>query len=287
MPDLTHAGRRFAWREAGAEAPGIPVLFAHCSLAHSGLWKPILSALAPERPVRAVDMPAHGASEPPPDGESLQLHALGACLALMERIGRPMHLVGLSLGGAVLGRAALKRPDLVQSVTLIEPVWFHLLPPSEGMEEERSLSAQLTALIEAGDAMGGARLFVEKWGAPGGFEKLGPEGQAYAAHCLTYLARDFAMVNSNPPGQVTPAQIAGMVPPALLVAGGDSPPQAHQVIDAIAAALPSARRHVIPGAGHLSPVTHWPEVLEMLRDFFALTEAAPALRADRTAGGTA
>ena len=279
MPELTHDGRRFAWREAGTDAAGVPVLFAHCSLAHSGLWKPMLTALAPERPVYAVDMPGHGASDPPPEGMSLQLHALGACLALMERIGRPVHLVGLSLGGAVLGRAALRRPDLTASVTLIEPVWFHLLNDAGHRAKERDLSAQLVAHIESGDALGGAKLFVEKWGAPGGFEALGPEGQQYAARCLVHLAKDFAMVSGHPPGQVTPAEIATMQPPALLIAGGESPRQAHAVLDAIRAALPSARRRTVPGAGHLSPVTHWKEVLEMLRAFHAEVEAAaPAAR---------
>ena len=272
MPDLIHDGRRFAWREAGAEAAGVPVLFAHCSLAHSGLWKPLLTALAPDRPAYAVDMPAHGASDPPPEGVSLQLHALGACLALMERIGRPAHLVGLSLGGAVLGRAALERPDLTASVTLIEPVWFHLLPPSTEAEQEADLTRQLTALIEAGDPLGGAKLFVEKWGAPGGFEALGPQGQQYAANCLVHLVRDFPMVSGNPPGQVTPERIAQMAPQVLLVAGGDSPPQAHRVLDAIQAALPAARRTAIAGAGHLSPVTHPDEVLKVLTRFFADVE---------------
>ncbi|MFO7855874.1 MAG: alpha/beta hydrolase [Paracoccaceae bacterium] len=274
-------GRRVTWREPEAAGPGVPVLFAHCSMAHSGLWKPMLAELAPERRAVSVDMPAHGGSEPPPEGIGLQMHALDACEALAERMvaahGGPIHLVGLSLGGAVLGRLALARPELARSLTQIEPVWFFLLGPQGETGEaaaETEFSRTLLSMVEAGDLDGAAEFFVNNWGAPGGYEALGPEGRAYAARCVEHLAKDMDMVHGRPPGQLTIEEIARMRPPLTLIGGAESPPSAGKVLDVIEGAVAGARRVTIPGAGHLSPVTHWPEVLAVLRESFEAAERA-------------
>jgi pimeloyl-ACP methyl ester carboxylesterase len=277
MPIAEHDGAALAYREVGRGAPGAPVLLAHCSLAHSGLWKPILEALAPERHAIAPDMPAHGGTPAPAPGASLQMLALGQCIALAEGMGAPVHLVGLSLGGAVLGRLALARPDLVRSVTLIEPIWFHLLRMDGRLKaaaEEAAAASAVEAAARAGDARGAVEAFMDRWGVPGGFARLAPEAQAAMAAIYPELARDFEWVSGTPPGQVTPAIIAGMVPPAMLMHGANTQGPAIEVLDVIAAALPGARRRVIAGAGHLSPVSHWEDVLNELRGFWAQVEAA-------------
>ena len=48
------------------------------------------------------------------------------------------------------------------------------------------------------------------------------------------------------------------------------------MLDAIQGAIPGARRRTIPGAGHLSPVSHWQEVLAGLSGFFAEVDAQAA-----------
>ncbi|MEM6742500.1 MAG: alpha/beta fold hydrolase [Pseudomonadota bacterium] len=274
MPEITLRGAAVAFREDGADRPGVPVLLAHCSLAHSGLWKPILAALAETRPVIALDMPAHGGSSPPPEGESLQLFARDACAALAERFGRPAHLVGLSLGGATLGRLAIARPDLAASLSLLEPVWFHLLDASKAqVAGEQDFNLRMRTLGEAGDWRGAVKLFVETWGAPGGFEALGEKGQAHAMRALPALVADFEMVSGHPPGQIEREDIARIAAPAMLIQGETTDPKAKAALDEIEACLPRSRRRQIAGAGHLSPVTHPQAVLTELQSFFAQAEA--------------
>ena len=48
------------------------------------------------------------------------------------------------------------------------------------------------------------------------------------------------------------------------------------MLDAIQGAVPGARRRTIPGAGHLSPVSHWREVLGELAGFFDDVDARAA-----------
>ncbi|HEU0223735.1 MAG TPA: alpha/beta fold hydrolase [Paracoccaceae bacterium] len=268
MPEMRIAGRRVTWREAGE---GPPVVLAHCSLAHSGLWKPVMAELARDFRVMAVDMPAHGGSEPPPEGVSLQLHAVECCRALLAAAGAPGHLVGLSLGGAVLGRLALAEPERVASLTLIEPVWFHLLAEAGRPEYDDNLrfNGSITEAVRRGDLAAGARAFMEAWGMRGKYEAMDGEGRAYVAECLRHLAADFDMVDAFPPGQVRLEDVARLRPPVLLVSVERKPAPARAVIEVLHAALPAARREVIAGAGHLSPVSHPEAVAVLLGDFFA------------------
>lgn len=282
MPEIEVNGRKATWREPDGPGPGVPVLFAHCSLAHSGLWKPILAELAPERRALAVDMPAHGRSDPPPEGMSLQMHAVDVCEALAERLaadsGGPIHLVGLSLGGAVLGRLALKRPDLVRSLVQIEPVWFFVLAEARRDETagETEFNRKLRRVADEQGFDAAAEIFVGSWGQPGGWDALGPQGQAYAAHCLRYLLPDFPMISGRGPGQPSLAEIGAMRPPLTLIWGETTEPSAKAVIEVIGDAVPSARRVEIPEAGHLSPVERPDAVLAALREHFAAAEAPAA-----------
>lgn len=280
MPVAEVEGLPVAYRETGTGADGAPVLMAHCSLAHSGLWKPMMTALDGARHCIAPDMPAHGGTAAPRPGRSLQMFALAACESLAARQGRPVHLVGLSLGAAVLGRLALKRPDLVASVTLIEPVWFHLLRANgrdAAADEEEAATQAVLDTAASGDPVRAVMAFMDRWGVPGGFARQSPEAQQAAADIYAEIAKDFEWVSGHPPGQVEVEDLATMRPPTMLISGADTPRPATEVIDVIEAALPAARRRTIAGAGHLSPVTHWQAVLDQLQAFWAEVEAkAPA-----------
>lgn len=272
MPDLTVSGRTMHWRAAGQ---GPPVMLAHCSLAHSGLWKPLIEPLSRDHHVMAPDMPAHGRSDPPPEGVSLQQHAMTGCRAIAESAGAPVHLVGLSLGGAVLGRLALQAPALVASLTLVEPVWFHLLKEADpdAFAANEATMVDVTPAVARGDFRAGARAFMEAWGMKGKFDQMDAKGQAYVAQCLVHLSRDFPMVVGTPPGQVTVADLARLSMPVMLVSGEHTQPPAAAVCDLIHRHVPQARREIMAGAGHLGPVTHPAETEALLRRFWGSHEA--------------
>lgn len=79
---------------------------------------------AASRAVYALDLPGHGASSKTL-GEGATLADLAeAVLAVLYAVaprGRPVHLVGHSLGGAVVAEAAARAPRRVASLTLIAP----------------------------------------------------------------------------------------------------------------------------------------------------------------------
>ena len=88
------------------------------------------------------DLPGYGASTVAATGG---LGGDAAIIgALIDRIGAPVHLVGHSYGGAVALKLAASRPDAVRSLTVIEPVAFHLL--IDGSAADRALFAEAAGL---------------------------------------------------------------------------------------------------------------------------------------------
>ena len=78
-------------------------------------------ALALERPLIALDLPGHGHSDAGPFGASaIASHAADVEWALVQLLSGPRPLVGMSLGGLTAILVAHARPDLVQSLVLID-----------------------------------------------------------------------------------------------------------------------------------------------------------------------
>src|SRR3546814_6449107 len=79
------------------------------------------------------------------------------------------HLVGHSYGGAVALKIALTRPQRVLSLTLIEPVVFHLLPLAGDDEDMRlyrtilGVRDRLRGAVAAGWPAHGLATFVDFW----------------------------------------------------------------------------------------------------------------------------
>ncbi len=99
-----------------------PALFVHGLGGSSQNWTSMMAALEDTVDGEAVDLPGFGDSPPPDDGNySITAHAR-AVIRLLDASGRgPVHLLGNSLGGAVVTRVAAVRPDLVSTLTLVSP----------------------------------------------------------------------------------------------------------------------------------------------------------------------
>lgn len=267
-------GHEVGLLESGPE--GAPrALFAHCSLAYSGLWKGVMSRLAPRWRCVSLDMPGHGVSARGDEALSLQLQAAAYVIGAAEETGGgPVHLVGLSLGGAVMGRVAAARPDLARSLTLIEPVYFHLLT-EEGRGEDEENARAMAPVYEAcaeGRFHDGARAFMEAWGQPGQFDRMPEAARNSIARSLSFLAADFNMVSGWPEGQITREALAAIAAPVLLMQGERTQGSAKAILDALQRLVPAARREEIAGAGHLSPVDDPEAVAARLAAFFEMVE---------------
>ncbi|OLM11409.1 Beta-ketoadipate enol-lactone hydrolase [Pseudonocardia sp. Ae717_Ps2] len=109
-----------AVRSAGS---GDPVLLLHGIGGAAASFDPQLAGpLADRYRLLAWDAPGYGDSPDPvvlPGTDPMDLLADSA-LAVLERAGGPAHVVGVSWGGVIATRMALRRPELLRSLTLAD-----------------------------------------------------------------------------------------------------------------------------------------------------------------------
>jgi pimeloyl-ACP methyl ester carboxylesterase len=234
------------------------VLLIHSGGLSSRQWRGLADALAPHYRVLAPDLLGYGDSGPWPAGEPFHFHQDVAFLeSLLAGETEPVHVVGHSYGGLLTLHLALKRPDLVRSIAVYEPVAFSVLDRPTDAEVRAALDDvqwEWTAGPNEVDEEW-LRGFVDWWSGPGAWDRLGAptkDGFRSAGWKLyqevTSLAADATPVSAY----------ATINVPALLLAGETSPPVEHRIVERLGAALPRAIVHIIPGAGHMGPISHMP-----------------------------
>jgi pimeloyl-ACP methyl ester carboxylesterase len=101
------------------EPVGTPTVFLHGFLDHAGSWSRVASRLSGWRV--ALDQRGHGRSAWIGPGESYHFPEYLADLdALVDLLGRPVRLVGHSMGGTVASLYAGARPDAVERLVVVD-----------------------------------------------------------------------------------------------------------------------------------------------------------------------
>ena len=177
-------------------------------------------------------------------------------VALVEHAGGEALAYGMSSGGGLVIEAAGRGAALTR-LAIYEP------PVSTGGDEDAELAAELAAIVAEGRDDDAVLRFMSGFGldeaALEGFRQT-PLWTAFVGVAPT-LAYDTAMMaDQGLLGERAPR----IAVPLLVIDGGDSPPWARECAEAVAAAVPGARRHTIPGETHevstdaLAPVlTEW------------------------------
>lgn len=120
---------------ADRSAGGRPVVFIHSINAAGSSYelRPLFNYYRGSRPLYALDLPGFGFSERSGRIYSPKLYEDAIVDFLASQVGGAADIVALSLGCEFAARAALARPDLVHSISMISPSGF-----SAPAEEERS-----------------------------------------------------------------------------------------------------------------------------------------------------
>lgn len=112
-------GRRIAYTTYGSRGPD--VVLVHGFAGERASWLFVQQPLSANHVVHAIDLPGHGDSTKDVGDGSLDVLARVVLGYLAERGIRRAHLVGHSLGGAVIAEAARREPERVTSLTLLAP----------------------------------------------------------------------------------------------------------------------------------------------------------------------
>jgi pimeloyl-ACP methyl ester carboxylesterase len=231
------------------------VVLLHSSASSGGQWHALTQKLAGYR-VMAPDLIGYGNTPHWAGRGAFRLeHEAGMVLSLAGRCGEPVHLVGHSFGGAVALHVARTRPDLLASLTVIEPVAFHLLKDCDpdAFCEIATVAGRVRAALGNGDYFGGIGGFVDYWSGPGAWSGVPEDKRPGLASTLAKVALDFEATFNEPAAL---AGFAAMTVPALVIQGTASPRPTRRICELLAGVLPDAQLATVDGAGHMAPLTH-------------------------------
>lgn len=248
-----------------------PVMALHCTMAHSGAWRGLAEALEGMATVHAPDMFNHGRS-PDWDGQGDFQDAL--VRAVVARMPGRCDVVGHSFGATAALRLAVRFPERVRSLTLIESVFFAPVGQDapEVLAAEQAGSGPFHDALRAGNLDLAARLFNRGWG---GGEGGGPPWDSLPEKLRKAMARGVRIVPHCAPaiiddchGLLAPGVLDAVRCPVLLLRGGQSAPIIAHVNDGLARRIPGAKSEVVEAAGHMLPITHPHETAAHLRAFW-------------------
>lgn len=244
---------------------GSRIVFCHGLFGQGRNWTQIGKALAVDHRVTLVDMPHHGRSSWPEDFDYLDVaHQVAGLLSADD----PVTLVGHSMGGKAAMVLALRHPEVVARLCVVDiaPVDYTQAGEFRGyIDAMQGMDlASVTTRAEADEALTGAvpnptvRSFL--------LQNLRRDGDGWRWQAnLDVLGRDLAELGGWPE-----EDLAGTAPydgPALWVAGATSPYIRDEYAAAMERWFPKVRRVTIKGAGHWVH-SEQPEIfLEVLRRF--------------------
>ena len=259
MPETHVNGVSLYYEEHGT---GEPIVCLHGAGSSAAVWSKAVADLAKHGRTIAYDRRGHSRSErPEPYVTNVQEQADDAAALIDALDAAPAIVIGRSYGGAVAIDLALRYPDRVRALVLLEGD-----APSFS-EEATSWIAEVTEQVLAAaeeDMRTVGVTVITAVAGPGTWERLPqPLREILTGNGPALVAE----VRSGYPG-LTAAQLATIDRPALLVAAEESlQPGFEEVTSAMAAAMPSARVAWVEG-GHLIDPAH-PLVLAFVDDVLA------------------
>ena len=253
MPVEHHAGREVNVLRTG---PDPHTLLLHCTLARAEALLPLARALPGDAVL--MDLLGHGKSQDWDGQGDYQTANMAAAADLHDG---PLHVIGHSFGATAALRMALERPDKVDRLTLIEPVYFALATDVAALADHTVRFAPINAAYDAGDLDTAARLFHGDWGG-GAWEELPDHTRAGFARRMPLIMAGVPSIQDDV--HAVAGRLAQVAVPVTLIRGESSPPIIPAIHAAICAALPQARDHVVAGAGHMVPMTHVADVARII-----------------------
>jgi pimeloyl-ACP methyl ester carboxylesterase len=268
MPDIEVNGTRLHYIDEGQ---GDEVLvFAHSYLMDHRHFAPQIEALSARYRVIAYDHRGHGQSDKSSKDcsmETIYQDGIGLLDALQIE---SCHWVGLSTGGFVGMRIAIRRPERLRSLVLMDTS-----AETEPMLGRLKYSAMFALVRVAGfgPVLGTAMqaLFGTTFMTEPGFQSereewrkrlLANDKRAVIRFGLGIFARE-AVLDAFP----------GVTTPTLVIVGEEDEATPVSKARRMAEAIPGARLEIIPRAGHISTLSDSERVTALLEEFVASSGA--------------
>ena len=266
MQTETVRGLSIAYQRAGE---GPPLVLLHGILGDSRDWRPQIDDLSDNLDVIAWDAPGCGQSADPPE-EGFEAADFADCLAefIREVTASPVHLAGISWGGALALEFYRRHPDTTTSLILADTYagWKGSLP-------EKVVAERLASCLQESEMP--PEEFVPGWirglvtdGAPLELrDELATTMSEFHPVGYRVMIRAFADLDLRP---VLPT----ISVPTLLLWGEDDRRSPLSAAETISDAIAGARLVVVPDAGHVSNMEQPERFNAEVRAFCLAVDAA-------------
>lgn len=254
MPTLRVNGYDMAFVERGA---GTPLVLVHGTLCDYRCWKQQMAPFGARYRTLAVSLrhcwPEHWDGRG--DDFTVQQHEADVAGFIAALDAGPVHLLGHSRGGHIAFRLAHNHPELIRTLTLVEPGGA-LAPdleespaPAEPLILLGPLYADAAERIRRGEIDEGLKSAIDVIGGPGTWDRTPePQKQMLRDNARTMLGQ---IQEKRAPFARAEAEA---IRSPLLLAGERSPASFHRILDGLATAIGDVSRSVIPRASHSSNI---------------------------------
>jgi len=237
------------------------VVLLHSSASSARQWQGLVESLQPRFQVRAIDFPGHGGRPAWPGDSTLSLADEAALVAPLLAETGGAHIVGHSYGAAVALKLATMHPSLVRSVVVYEPVLFRWLlddhTEQPAAQEIEAVVDSISHRLARGQELSAAQRFINYWSGSGAWESLHGGKRHFIATRMRAVLQHFDALFREP---LARAQLAALRIPMLFMTGAQTVLAARRLAELFRYALPQHQHELLPGMGHMGPVTHALEV---------------------------
>ena len=265
MPEIqVNNTKLFYIKEGNGEAT---VFLSHGLLWSHKMFREQIDFLKINHTVIAYDHRGQGKSQVPKGKVDMDLLTLDA-LALMDAlVDKPVHFVGLSMGGFVGMRLAARYPGRIKSLILLES--SAQPEPKENHRKYKFLNAIVRwfGVIQPVAKSVMKIMFAKSW-----LESPGNQGsvdfwiQELKSNRRTITKSVEAVIYRNGVEE----EIKKIVCPTLIIVGDEDVATTPEKARFIQKSIPNAKMHLLSGAGHSSSIEKPDEINRLLSDWLAI-----------------
>lgn len=265
MNHATIKGQRFAYSDEG-EGPAL--LFGHSYLWDHRMWREQVARLRDSYRCIIPDLWSHGDSAPPPKTPYSLDDLAEDHYCLMRKLGiEHFTVLGLSIGGMWAPRLALRHPDAISALILMD---------TDAGTEPESSQRRYTEMFAAIEQMGAIPPPIIEAVVPGFFSPRTHEERME-------LVNKFRTALASTPSSVLPGIVAmgrafvnrnsildklqQLTMPTLVMVGADDVYRPVAEARRLADHIPDSELAIIPDAGHISALEQPDDVTSQITKF--------------------
>jgi pimeloyl-ACP methyl ester carboxylesterase len=262
------------------EGPTVVLVPGSCST--GAAWRPLIAQWQGAYRCVTTSLLGYGrtAERRTPDNNDVALEA-DIIEAVIARAGAPVHLVGHSFGGLSALAVALRRPELLQSLTILESPAPEILKACR----ERAHYAAFRSMTELyfnafrSGRKDAIQSMIDFYGGDGTFSSWPERVRDYAIATTEVNIRDWACAYDF---ALTPEMLARVATPTLVVYGETSHPAPKRANELLGWSMPNADIMMLGDAAHFMIATHPRQLAALLTRHFAGARSltSPRLRGE-------